>query len=213
MQLSQNKLYRLLPGLLLLLGACSSGPFEGRIQYQTSLTGEAAQVLEPLLRAQNPGFTLYQKGDKMRLEHQTETIIVDYARDSAYVLFPRDSSYLAFPLRGGNGDTLPGLTEEPLPEKRDIAGYTCSARKVQYTAGDRRYTLTFWEAPELQPSPEAVDKVPILPRGIRAGGMPLRLESSISDQPFTLIHEAVQVEKKALDDHLFIVPLDYKKAE
>ncbi|MCX8113208.1 MAG: hypothetical protein N3E49_08480 [Bacteroidia bacterium] len=195
---------------LIFFSACSDS-FEGSIRYETSLSGEGAEILEPLLRAQRLGFILYQKGDHLRVEYPDRIIIVRYDQDSAFVIFPQDSSFIGFEL--SRGDSLPTLSMQALPEKRQIVGYDCIAKRVEYAADGKSYALTFWEAPALRPSMLAREKLPILPLGVRIEGFPLRLESSILGQSLTFIYEAVWVDRKRLSDDLFIVPLDFRKAK
>lgn len=209
-------LYRkyFLKGLLLviLLGCNRKSPFEGWIQYETFLSGEAAPYLEPLLRQQKSGFTFYQKGEKIRIEHPQEVVLVDYGRDSGYVLFLHDSSYIGFPLRGGEDDTLPALQVNTIDgERRSIAGYVCIPREASYTIQGRPYKLIFWEATQLRLSSPATKKMPLLPRGVYAQGIPLRLESTPPDQPITIIHQAINVGVQAVPDSIFAIPLYYRK--
>ncbi|MCS7153683.1 MAG: hypothetical protein NZ989_07035 [Bacteroidia bacterium] len=196
--------------LLLVLVACDR-PFEGSIRYEVSVQGEAAPSLEPFLSGQELGFTLYQRGDKVRIERSTEVVLVDYAQDSFFVISPRDSSYWAFALSSGQ-DSLPGLTVSDLSQKRIIAGYECKGKRVEYVADGRRYSTTYWEALALKPSAPCREQMPILPRGVKVEGFPLRLEIAMSELPFTLIHEAVEVQAKKLNDELFAVPLSFRRA-
>lgn len=210
-RLSKKRVGLLVAGLM--LQACGSSTFEGRIKYQASLAGEAAQALEPLLRAQNPGFTLQQKDDKVRIDDAARSIIVDYGLDSVYVLFREDSSYLAMRLKDGATDSLPKLTVTPLPDKREIAGYTCTGKRATYEQEGRTYEITFWEAQALKPPVGGDTKFPILPRGVKAEGIPLRIETSVSEQPFSLIYEAVEVQKTSIEDKTFVVPSSFKKSQ
>lgn len=197
----------------LILQACGSSTFEGRIRYQASIAGEAAQALEPFLRDQKLGFTLQQKGDKIRIDDAAQIIIVDYGLDSVYVLFRADSSYLAMRLKDGTTDSLPKLTVTPLPDKREIAGYTCTGKRATYEQEGRTYEITFWEAQALKPPVGGDTKFPILPRGVKAEGIPLRIETSVPEQPFSLIYEAVEVQKSSIEDKAFVVPLSFKKSQ
>ncbi|MCS6895732.1 MAG: DUF4412 domain-containing protein [Bacteroidia bacterium] len=201
----------------MLISCGRNASFEGQIDYQTSISGEKTQLLDSLLKAQNAGFTLYYKKDKVRIDHRggqsEETMIMDYTRDSIFFISHADSSYVGFPLPPDSESMLPELKQEQVAESRTIAGYNCEARKVSYKAQESERTIKFWEAKDLRVPEQNAEKVPILPRGVSVKGIPLRLEASSSGDPFKIIHQAVSVQPKSLDEALFVIPLNYKKSE
>lgn len=199
---------------LLLLAGCQqkNEPFEGRIHYRPRLSGEGSEQLEPLLQAQDISFSLYQKGNKIRIDRTYEVILVSYESDSFHVLLPERQGYhtLALQLHSDTATTLP--TIEGTQEQKDILGYRCDEKKVTAQTPEGIYSMTFYEAQKLL-APEGAKKFyPILPRGVGVRGIPLLIESPVDPNlPTRLIYEADTIKAAPLPDSLFQIPANYQR--
>ncbi|MEN3040619.1 MAG: hypothetical protein ABDH66_03645 [Bacteroidia bacterium] len=202
---------------MFLLSCSHRSPFEGIVEYRTSVAGEGMQALDSLLQARNTGFTLYQTKNKIRIDyeegHLSESMIMDYGKDSVFFLFHSDSTYTSAPLIPPPQNLPSNLKQEPTSERQTIAQYSCEGQKVSYKLRESDRVVKFWEAKDLAIPHEYSDKMPLLPPGTQVNGMPLRLEISASGQPFTVVHQAISVQQKTLDENIFVVPLSYRKIQ
>lgn len=200
--------------LLLLVVACSqkAEPFEGRIHYQPRLTGEGSEQLEPLLRAQDISFSLYHKGNKVRIERATEVLLVSYDSDSFHVLFPDRQGYQTFALRLLEDTSAAAPTVESVEGEKEVLGYRCEEKKVTAQTPQGIYSMTFYEARKLLAPEGATKFYPILPRGVGVRGIPLLTESPISPEiPVRLVYEADTIQAIPLSDTLFQIPPHYQR--
>lgn len=188
--------------------SCSpfSGSFEGKVYYKPSIEGEGKEQIEPLLKMQDLSFSLYHKGDKVRIDRLRESMIVDYAKDSFYVLQPELKEYVALPLHRGKEDTLLPVVQA-LTEKRTILGHTCMGKRVEMPQD----TQIFWEATDITVPAAARKAYPIVFRGAEVQGLPLRIEYTLPTLPLRLIYEATEIEEENLQDTLFQIPPSYKR--
>lgn len=199
---------------LLLLAGCQQQkrPFEGRIHYQPRLTGEGSEQLEPLLKAQDISFSLYHKGNQVRIERATEILLVSYDSDSFHVLLPERQGYHTFALRLLDDTTAAAPTVESVEGEKEVLGHRCKEKKVTTQTPRGTYSTTFYEAQDLLAPEGAAKFYPILPRGVGVRGIPLLIESSIApDIPVRLIYEADDIQAIPLSDSLFQIPQNYQR--
>lgn len=188
--------------------SCSqfSSSFEGKVRYAPSIEGEGKEQIEALLKMQDLSFSLYHKGDKVRIDRGGESMIVDYAKDSFYVLQPARKEYIALPLRREQEDTLRPVVQA-LNEKRTILGHACTGKRIQMP----RDTQIFWEASDIAIPAAARKAYPILVRGVEVQGLPLRIEYTLPNLPLRLIYEATEIQEEELEDALFQIPPSYQR--
>lgn len=200
----------LLAGVVLLAWSCKGlgfrKEFEGKVVYGASLTGPNAEMLSPLLKAQQASFAVYHKKDYMRLEESGRAILVDYQRDSITFLFTGDQKYYTTSFDEVRKDQKASSSVERLAEEREILGHSCTGYRVISDEGD---TLIYWEAKDLALSPEASQLYLLAPPGLALKGVLLGVESPVRGTPLRLVQQAEKIETDKVEDALFQVPVGY----
>ena len=217
--------------------ACSSssapggGAFEGRITSRTFIGGQPMETLYAI------------KGNRNRIEThfsedgaQTSVTLMDSTSSATTVLWPETKTYttmnwvemaeemanearedpsIVFPkvTSTGNTDTIAGFACRHwlIGDKQNLD--VCMAKGLGFYGGGAGGVLDKLKDPALREKAKAqLDANPEFAKFVEGGAFPLKITAIENGQSKTLM-EVTSVERKSLDDSLFTVPADYKKAE
>jgi hypothetical protein len=168
---------------------------------------------------------------------QTSVMLVDYSANTTTTLFPETKTYVTVAGKGANNELwnhipigAPKVTSTGKTET--IAGVTCQHWRIsndndnddmdlclaQGLGNFGGYGASIFDWLKKLAQPGTPNANPDFVKLVEGGAFPLKFtaikedEATKEDESYTLM-EATSIERKSLDDLLFTVPPDYKKAD
>src|SRR5262245_48611794 len=199
--------------------------FEGEITSRTFMDKDTMETRYAIKGARNRVESLSSQDGAI--------VLIDSSSSSTTMLFPQAKSYvtmswveMAEEMAGDDSSLLfPKVTSTGGTET--IAGFTCRhwmigdnqdldvcmAKGLGYYGGGSGGILDKLKDPTLREKAKAqLDANPEFAKFVEGGAFPLKITAIENGQSRTVM-EVTSIERKSLDDSLFTVPADYKKAE
>ncbi len=215
--------------LILILGIIvfngfSQDTFEGTISFEVNIIGEN---VEQMAQFMPQGYEFSFKGNKSifkisggMMAQMMGEIIVDNQTGSSYMI--NHAEKVAYKMENTMKESVEGMeisrpTITKLDEEVEILGYNCQKYKVKSTIEDQTMESFIWVSKDIVvPYPKNSGN---MPGGSGAfyfpelEGFPLKMVNNLNSGMGMVKMEmvAVNVERKALDDSLFVIPEGYEE--
>jgi len=213
----------------------SSSAFEGEITTKTYIGDQTLETQYAIKGARNRIETRFSDDDAQAGITEIDVTLMDLSSGATTTLFPRTKTYETMNWSETDEEMTKDLVEDfsidftkltPTGKTETIAGVSCEhwtldnkmdmclAKGLGYFGGggsggilDLLKNLTMRDKIKAK-----LDANPEFAKFAEGGVFPLKMASVENGQSKTLM-EVTRVERKSLDDSLFTVPADYKKAE